>query len=130
MIIMLGSRLQTACDYELLAHEQSVTNSRCVVGCAARIQTAFFLEPRFLEARKERARGDFFSYFTHAERKIVTNERSEREREKGDIYMRRYCKISRIVSVYDKTENGRRIYEKKKIAECSGRTDVRALSLF
>lgn len=39
MIIVLGSRLQTACDYELLTHEQSVTNSRCVVRCAARIQT-------------------------------------------------------------------------------------------
>lgn len=44
--------------------------------------------------------------------------------------MRRYRKISRIMSVYDKTENGRMIYEKKKIAECSGRADVRALSLF
>ncbi|KYM98952.1 hypothetical protein ALC62_10313, partial [Cyphomyrmex costatus] len=66
MIIVPGSRLQTARGYELLAHEQSVTNSQCVVRCAARIQThGVFLEARFLEGRMERARGDFFFLILH-----------------------------------------------------------------
>lgn len=89
---MLGSWLQTACDYELLAHEQSVTNSRCVVRRAARIQTAFSSRPRFSEARKERAPRDFFLILhiciaAHPRRTKNCYEREKRGKGRKETYL-------------------------------------------
>lgn len=89
-IIVLGSWLQTACDYELLAHEQSVTNSRCVVRRAARIQTAFSSRPRFSEARKERAPRDFFLILhtaAHPRRTKNCYEREKRGKGRKETYL-------------------------------------------
>lgn len=83
------TRLRTACDYELLAHEQSVTNSRCVVRCAARIQTAFSLKRVSQKREKERARNDFFLVLHIVARTFRTKIVTKREKvgKGGEIFI-------------------------------------------